>query len=335
MLTEAKRAKLNQFTAAFIEYPILTTIISDFETLRSYYDLTGEKPCMVLCGDAGCGKSAVIEHYYQRNLPHFSDGRRKVPVLLSRISDSPSIESTLKLLLHDLGQFGAKIGKRLKNNDDIALTESLIEQLKLSGTELIIIDDFQRLVNCSLGRRCREIAHKLKYINERAGISIVLVGMPSIVQLVSEPQWSSRILIRRFIPYFKLSEDPKSFIRLLMGLANRLPFTEKPNFAQEEIALALFAISSGSFRELKNFLNLALQNALKDGSRTFERQYLSCAFSTLWPELPNVFEMKANEIKGCEVEQYSTFKPDGPHDEDPFIDTQFCKKVPLVQLLKK
>ena len=335
MLTEAKKAKLNQFKAVFIEYTIPKAIINDFDKLRLHHGLAGEKPCMMLSGDTGCGKSALIKHYYDNNPPHFADGRRKVPVLLSRIPSNPSIESTLNKLLHDLGQFGAKSSKRLKHGNEIALAESLVEQLKRSGTELIIIDEFQELVEKNLGKKRRDIANQFKYINEKAGISIVLVGMPWIDQIADEPQWSSRIFIRRFIPYFKLSENPKLFIRLLMGLANRLPFTEKPNFSKEEVVLALFATSKGCFRELKNFLDSALIDALKDDAVTFDKQYLSSAFKALRPELDNVFEMNVNEIQGCEVEQYSTFKPDGPQDEDPFIDTQFCKKVPLVQLLKK
>jgi type II secretory pathway predicted ATPase ExeA len=335
MLTEAKKAKLNQFKSVFIEYPLVTTIINDFNKLRLYHDIAGEKPCMMLSGDTGCGKSALIKHYYESNPPYLSEGRRKVPVLLSRIPSNPSIESTLKQLLHDLGQFGAKSKKQLRHGNDLALAENLVEQLKLSGTEIIIIDEFQELVENNLGKKRRDIANQFKYLNDKAGISIVLVGMPWIEQIADEPQWSSRIFIRRFIPYFKLSEDSKLFIRLLMGLANRMPFTEKPNLAKEEIVLALFAISNGCFRKLKNFVDWAFEGALISNSINFNKQHLISAFSELRPDLPNVFEMEVQKIKGCEVEQYSQYKPEGPQDDEPFIETKFGKKVPLVQLLKK
>jgi len=125
------------------------------------------------------------------------------------------------------------------------------------------------------------------------------------------------------------------FIRLLMGLANRMPFSEKPDFAKEEIVLALFAISNGCFRKLKNFIDSALTEALISNATTLNKQCLSSAFATLRPQLPNLFQMETVEIEGCEVKQYSMFKPDGPQDEDPFIETKFCNNVPLVQLLKK
>lgn len=335
MLTKAKKAKLDQFKSIFIEYPLVTTIVNDFNKLRLDHGIAGEKPCMMISGDTGSGKSALIEHYYESNPPYFSEGRRKVPVLLSRIPSNPSIESTLKQLLNDLGQFGAKSKKRLRHGNELALAENLVEQLKLSGTEIIIIDEFQELVENNLGKKRRDIANQFKYINDRAGISIVLVGMPWIEKIADEPQWSSRIFIRRFIPYFKLSEDPKLFIRLLMGLANRMPFTEKPDFAKEEIVLALFAISNGCFRKLKDFVDWALKEALIKNSNKFNKQHLISTFSDKYPELPNVFEMEVHEIEGCEVEQYSQYKPEGLQDDDPYIKTKFGKKVPLVKLLKK
>lgn len=335
MLTEAKKAKLNQFKSVFIEYPLVTTIINDFNKLRLYHDIAGEKPCMMLSGDTGCGKSALIKHYYESNPPYFSEGRRKVPVLLSRIPSNPSIESTLKQLLYDLGQFGAKSKKRLRHGNDLALAESLVEQLKLSGTEIIIIDEFQELVENNLGKKRRDIANQFKYLNDKAGISIVLVGMPWIEQIADEPQWSSRIFIRRFIPYFKLSEDPKLFIRLLMGLANRMPFSEKPNLAKEETVLALFAISNGCFRKLKNFLDSALADALMNDLKTLNQKQLSLFFETLRPELNNVFELDVSEIKGCEVIEYSSFCSDGPHDGGPFSSTKYCRDLSLKELLKK
>ncbi|TMO72010.1 hypothetical protein CWC20_16085, partial [Pseudoalteromonas aurantia] len=157
---------------------------------------------------------------------------------------------------------------------------------------------------------------------------------PWIDQIADEPQWSSRIFIRRFITYFKISkkEELQLFIRVLKGFANRLPFSDKPRFEDLDIALSLFAISNGCLRKLKNFLDSALTEALISDA---QQACLSSAFKAWRPELDNVFEMNVNEIQGCEVEQYSTFKPDGPQGEDPFINPQFCKKVPLVQLLKK
>ena len=207
MLTDKQKEKLNEFRDVFIEYPIISTVFNDFDRLRLGKGLAGEKPCMLLNGDTGTGKTALIKQYKERHLPHFINGVMNHPVLVSRIPSNPTLESTLAELLKDLGQIGST-ERKLRINGT-RLTTSLIKCLKTCGTELIIIDEFQELIEHNQGKKRREIANRLKYINDEAGVSIVLVGMPWAEKIADEPQWSSRLLVRRQLPYFKISENPK------------------------------------------------------------------------------------------------------------------------------
>ncbi|WP_259400154.1 TniB family NTP-binding protein [Pseudoalteromonas sp. SG41-5] len=193
MLTDKQKEKLNEFRDVFIEYPIISTVFNDFDRLRLGKGLTGEKPCMLLNGDTGTGKTALIKQYKERHLPQFINGVMNHPVLVSRIPSNPTLESTLAELLKDLGQVGST--KRKLRVNGTRLTTSLIENLKTCGTELIIIDEFQELIEHNQGKKRREIANRLKYINDEAGVSIVLVGMPWAEKIADEPQWSSRLLV--------------------------------------------------------------------------------------------------------------------------------------------
>ncbi|WP_259398831.1 MULTISPECIES: TniB family NTP-binding protein [unclassified Pseudoalteromonas] len=193
MLTDKQKEKLNEFRDVFIEYPIITTVFNDFDRLRLGKGLAGEKPCMLLNGDTGTGKTALIKQYKERHLPQFINGVMNHPVLVSRIPSNPTLESTLAELLKDLGQVGST-ERKLRINGT-RLTTSLIKCLKTSGTELIIIDEFQELIEHNQGKKRREIANRLKYINDEAGVSIVLVGMPWAEKIADEPQWSSRLLV--------------------------------------------------------------------------------------------------------------------------------------------
>ncbi|MDP2635565.1 MULTISPECIES: TniB family NTP-binding protein [unclassified Pseudoalteromonas] len=176
MLTDKQKEKLNEFRDVFIEYPIITTVFNDFDRLRLGKGLAGEKPCMLLNGDTGTGKTALLKQYKERHLPQFINGVTNHPVLVSRIPSNPTLESTLAELLKDLGQVGSTERKLRVNGT--RLTTSLIKCLKTCGTELIIIDEFQELIEHNQGKNRREIANRLKYINDEAGVSIVLVGMP-------------------------------------------------------------------------------------------------------------------------------------------------------------
>jgi len=162
-----------------------------------------------------------------------------------------------------------------------------------------------------------------------------LVGMPWAEKIADEPQWSSRLLVRRQLPYFKLSENPKHFVQLIIGLANRMPFTEKPNLSEQATVFALFSLSKGCFRTLKYFLDDAVLYALIDNAKTLTAQHLVKAFEVLFPDVSNLFTLPVSEITASEVERYSLYKPESDQDEDPFIATKFTDRMPISQLLKK
>lgn len=313
MLTEKQKEKLNEFRDVFIEYPIITTVFNDFDRLRLGKGLTGEKPCMLLNGDTGTGKTALIKQYKERHLPQFINGVMNHPVLVSRIPSNPTLESTLAELLKDLGQVGST-ERKLRINGT-RLTTSLIKCLKTCGTELIIIDEFQELIEHNQGKKRREIANRLKYINDESGVSIVLVGMPWAEKIADEPQWSSRLLVRRQLPYFKLSENP--------------------NLSEQATVFALFSLSKGCFRTLKYFLDDAVLYALMDDAKTLTTKHLVKAFEVLFPDVSNLFTLPVAEITASEVERYSLYKPESAQDEDPFIATKFTDRMPISQLLRK
>lgn len=333
MLTDKQEEKLNEFRDVFIEYPIIKTVYNDFDRLRLGQRLTGEKPCMLLSGDTGTGKTALIKNYKERHLPKYINGVLNHPVLISRIPSNPTLESTLAELLKDLGQVGSTERKLRVNGS--RLTASLIKNLKVCSTEIIIIDEFQELIEHNQGQKRREIANRLKYINDEAGVSIVLVGMPWTEKIADEPQWSSRLLVRRQLPYFKLSENPKYFIQLIIGLANRMPFTEKPNLSDKAIVFALFSLSKGCFRTLKYFLDDAVLYALMESAKTLTPKHMIQAFDVLFPDVPNLFTLPVEQISASEVEQYSLYKPESAQDEDPFIATKFTERMPISQMLRK
>ncbi|MFB1076215.1 TniB family NTP-binding protein [Photobacterium damselae] len=79
--------------------------------------------------------------------------------------------------------------------------------IKAKDIGLIIINESQELIELKSEHRQREIANKLKMISEEASVSIVFVGMLWVDELLSDPQWDSKVRVERIIPYFKLSSD--------------------------------------------------------------------------------------------------------------------------------
>ena len=336
VLSQDKEEKLKSFINIFVEHPILTTIIEDFDRLRYNKRLGGEQQCMLLTGDTGSGKSSIINHYLAKTkIDNTARDAKHIPVLVSRIPSKPSLDSTITELLKDLGHFGSFHSNHRTRRNAQGLTETLISHLKNCKTELIIINEFQELIEFKSGRNRQEIANRLKYINEEAQIPIVLVGMPWADHIANEPQWSSRLTIRREIPYFKLSHDPKCFVQFLMGLAKRMPLDVTPDFKDKKIVFSLFSASSGCLRKLKIILNEALKLALIEGSSTLSNQHLARVYDIYRVDDSNPFNLGIEELTACEVLQYSNYDTGAACDEKALIATIYTDKTPITQLLKK
>jgi hypothetical protein len=332
-LSDLQQRQLSEFKDCFVEHPILTTIIEDFERLRFNHSLGGDQQCMLLTGDTGSGKSHLINYYSKR---FQSQQRRDVvtkPLLLSRIPSKLTLEQTIIQLLTDLGQFGS--GYRLGKSSELDLTESLVKCLKICETELIIINEFQELIEFKSLKDRQLIANRLKFISEETSIPIVLVGMPWATTIAEEPQWASRLICRRVIPYFKLSDGVEIFVRFLMGLALKMQFKVMPQLEDQHTTLALFSASSGEIRKLKHILNEAVKAALLAGAETLEKGHMAGAVTLLFPDKPNPFLQRISEIEYSEVQSYSRYDPYAQSQDEKLIATRFTKNMSLTQLLKK
>lgn len=332
-LSQVAVDKLKSFTICYVETPLLRSIQEDFDRLRYNKQFGGESLCMLLTGDTGTGKSSLIRHYSSKHPDQIALGFIHKPLLISRIPSKPTLESTILQLLKDLGQFGSHY--RHHRSSAESLTDALIKCLQQCKTELIIVDEFQELIENKTREKRNQIANRLKYISETAKIPIVLVGMPWAAKIAEEPQWASRLMVRRTIPFFKLSEDAESFIRLVMGLAKRMPFATQPKLDAKHTIFALFASCYGSFRSLKHLLDESVKQALAAHSETLLHEHIAIAFGLFYPEQENPFLQSIDEIKVCEVKQYSRYEINESGTEEVLNPLKFTDKIPISQLLKK
>lgn len=332
-LSEENRQQLISFRNCFVEHPVLTQVLAVLERLRNNQLLGGEQQCMLLTGDTGSGKSRVIQEYVSRFPDHVEGNAVFKPILVSRIPSRPDVEKMMIQLLSDLGQFGSD--SRRERRREAGLAEALVHLLKKCGTQLIIINEFQELIEFKSIENRQRVANRLKLISEEAGVPIVLVGMPWAEEIAEEPQWASRLMCRIEIPYFKLSSNREVYIRFLKGLALRMGFSEPPDLAKQDIALPLFSACSGEVRKLKHILDEALHISLKIGANTVNKEHLADAFDALFFNKENPFLMPLQSIEIAEVSQYSRYNFNAVVKEESLVRTQFSKAFTLNQLLTK
>ncbi|MBB1295513.1 TniB family NTP-binding protein [Pseudoalteromonas sp. SR41-4] len=327
-LTEIQIEQLRNFSDCIVMHPQIKTIFNDFDELRFNRKFLSDQQCMLLIGDTGVGKSHTINHYKKRVLATQNYSRSTMPVLISRISRGKGLDATLIQMLADLELFGSsQIKKRGYKTD---LTKKLVESLIKAEVELLIINEFQELIEFKSVQERQQIANGLKFISEEAKVPIVLVGMPWAAKIAEEPQWASRLVRKRKLEYFSLKSDSKYFRQYLMGLAKQMPFDELHKLESKHTTMSLFAACRGESRALKHLLLEALKLALSC-NEYLENKHFITAYDKFdffndkeLLELKNPFEQDVKDIEIYEIIKSSSYNPNALDPEDMLSGRKFA-----------
>ena len=323
--------KLETFKQSYVDRDIWSESISIFKLLRENQKIGGEQVCMLLTGDTGVGKTSLL-NYYKLIV---SKELNNPPVLISRIPPKPDIESTILMLLKSLGDFGTAYRRKDKTASN--LTPAFIKLLIKKKIELIIIDEFQELIENVSERKQGDIANKLKQISESSGVPIVLVGMPWTEEITEDPQWASRLMFRKQLDYFKISkkEQRKEYTDFLVSLSRALPFEIKTNLGFKKYAFPLFSATCGEPRKIKNFIYFATKLALENNDNQLTKVHFSQHYAMLHSDKTNPFELDLSDIEISEVSEYSKHNRYVKDASEAITATKFTDKLTISQILKK
>lgn len=323
--------QLQAFSNCFITYPAIKEIFNDFDEMRFNRNFHSDPQCMLLTGDTGVGKSHLINEYKSRALASQQFGRANMPILISRISSGKGFDATLTQMLLDLEHFGGY--QSGKGGYRPTLRKKLVDILIKAQVELLIINEFQELIEFKTGKERQDIANGLKYISEEARVPIVLVGMPWADQITEEPQWSSRLVRRRKLEYFSFHNGNKVFCSYLRKLAQNMPFESPPKLEEMHFAIPLFAACRGENRLLKQLLIESIKIAMRKGDPTLEVHHIGAAYDATFisnnvnnrEKAANPFSLPLDKIMISEIEMPSRFNPNGITSEDRKIDRKFSE----------
>lgn len=329
--TELQLEQLRGFSDCIVMHPIIKEIFNDFDELRENRYFQSDQQCMLLTGDTGVGKTHLIKHYIKRVSMTQNSATNTIPVLVTRISSGKGLDATLIQLLQDSELFGSSQRKRRGYKTD--LRKKVVETLIKAKVELLIIREFQELIEFKGVKERQDIANGLKYISEEAKVPIVLVGMPWAERIADEPQWSSRIVRKRKLEYFSIKNNPKYFRKYLMGLAKHMPFDTPPQLEDKHTTVALFAVCRGENRALRHFLTEALKIAIA-ANEDLENKHFSLTFNKIYcsntklpkhakQQVENPFEQDIKDIKVYEVSKSSSYNPNAIDPEHMLMKREF------------
>ncbi|MEZ8191445.1 TniB family NTP-binding protein [Vibrio sp. 1F279] len=347
ILSDLQIEQYTSFRECFLEYPQLTEIYNVFDRMVLNSSLGGEQESLLLTGDTGVGKTAMIDNYVAR---FATKGSRwaEMPVLKTRIPSKVREQNTLERLLIDLDSRASS--RRRRPYKEGALEQGVVKSLIEKKVKLVIVNEVQELMEFKDANERQTIANTFKMISEEAQVSFVLVGMPYATMLAEEDQWNSRLGWKRHLSYFHLSklseadkkgyipdaEGKRHFASFVAGLAGRMGFEKRPNLTGDEILLPLFSVCRGECRVLKHFLADALLNALQSSKDTIDKPLLSACFDTKYPYAKqNPFECKLTELKLVELKTETSYNKGAQFKEDRLIGRSFTDLLPVDMLLSK
>ena len=208
---------------------------------RMLYAITNNKGCVLLTGEYGCGKTAIVRKVVESlnndkyelallNYPVFSSAEFLSEVLFQYGTES-SPGSKLELF-HRISSFG-------------------FENLKKGKQNILVIDEAQLLEDSDIYEQMRLLLNL--QLEDQGLITLFLVGQPELRErIMMYPQLDQRVSVRYHLHYFA-QDDVVAYIRHRLRIAGGDGDVFTPN------AFTLISkLSHGVPRRINNICDLSL-----------------------------------------------------------------------------
>lgn len=277
--------RLKAIEAIYIEYPRQTNIIGDIEECVAISQHSKEPECMLILGWSGVGKTTIYEQYIVKHPIVDNDELTEVPVFVAHIPANTTIKGMVSQLLEALGEADADRGTRFTQ------TRRLKRLLTACKVRMIILDEFQHLIDYRSDTVIQDVANWLKTLLNEVAVPIALVGLPSSIRVLREnEQLSQRFATRRTLEPFKWEtlEEQREFRRFLANVDKALPLAERSNLADIEMAFRLHRASGGIVRRVMRIIRRAARLAVQQDATRVTMEILAKTFSVVDEISPQV-----------------------------------------------
>lgn len=205
---------------------------------------------LLITGESGVGKTQLV--YESINRLEKKDTQKTI--LFGHVPVPFKISHFLKNLLKNAGDIGYDKG------DVQDKKQRLISFLKDTGIRLLVIDDFQQILN--RGSLTSDVVGMLKEITNKTGISLVTVAVPEIYAICDnlEGLIQREFCLEKF-PY-RTKQEVESFKSILNNIEKTLEF-EKPSDLSE-LSNEIYEVTKGNFAKISTLINGAAILAKKD-----------------------------------------------------------------------
>jgi hypothetical protein len=273
------------------------------------------KKGMCIFGETGAGKSTLFKDYEANHPRRDVDCTTVVPVLRAELDSNSTPRNVASKLLEKLGD------PYYYKGTEKELTSRLKGLLSITQVELIIIDEFQHLIDTEKDKVIRKAADWVKQFANEINITIILGGILDSTKIFKNNQQLDERFQQKekFLSFkYKSEEEKREFRGFLKSIYSQLPFpslTEQktdipkpPKLFDPYLAEKIYYASLGVPRSINHLIVQSATIALRHGRDLLEEKHLHDGFDKLVlvnrPNVINPFNGKKFDLKlALEIEK--------------------------------
>lgn len=264
---------VKKFEGQIINYPTYNLAYMTIQRSIQSTQMRGVGSCVVLVGKSGVGKSTLCKQLMGTLPPTSTEVGpggyyTKRPALYCALPTKATLKTFGKALLKSLDCSSA-------SGDAYDLAERAITQIAVQKVEVAYLDEIQMLADKQAEQARTDVSNGIARLVDATGIPFVVAGTLNVEELV----YSVDLLIRRFPFYAVLPQlaldlgNPGSDLLIVLRALDQkmyeLGHLERGVHLHEpDMALPLYAATTGNMEALRLLLSNALFSALNRGNQS-------------------------------------------------------------------
>lgn len=246
------------------------------------HDLThlmGEPNCLGIQGLAGVGKTTLITDYVKKFPRKIVGDKTLIPVLLVSAPKPVTVKMMSTEMLRSIGDPLAEKGDQdSKNNRLVNYIGNDCE------TELVIIDEFQHLIQSGTDKVLADVSDWLKHLIKATNVPFLVVGQQGQIELIlnSNPQLKRLFDVVTLDPFTFDTENPETiqeFGDFLVQFERKLEL-ELPWRSDDDIDLVyrMHYATDGIVAYVRKLMFTTAKMAIDKNADQLEMRFLSTVF---------------------------------------------------------
>ncbi|MEK4479974.1 TniB family NTP-binding protein [Paenibacillus sp. FSL R5-0876] len=270
------KKRLEHVKKIVVEHPQYQEVYEEIEEVHIISRESVQASHLYVYGLTGVGKTTIVKQYTDNFCRQLTETGTIITALYVKVP--PRLKTPKALASKILGEMGDLFAN---SGTDEEMGRRIIQYARECQLELIILDEFQHLIDRETHNVLATASDWLKLLTEELNIPVILCGLPESNAIFEyneqlDGRYPRRILLEPF--GFGDKVQQKQFRIFLKTLDEGLPFSEISNLSDPSLASKMHYVTEGVPRYVKDILIEATKLSLKRGLDQINEDSLHDAF---------------------------------------------------------